>query len=151
MGILDSDSDSDDSSSSEEFGKKAIDVGQFMNKKKASLSDYAAFKGADDDEDETTMKMKEILQLREALGMDKDVNFMAEQAKKEAEKERLAKLTPEQRMQEEKAGADDMMAKIRAKQAALKIKDDDDDADSEEEKKKAKKEKKKKKKKKSED
>ena len=85
MGLLsDSDSEDDDcSTSSSEVETAKVDVGQFINKKKVSLDDYEAFKGADDEEDEVARKMKEILQLREALGMDKDVNFLANQAAKE--------------------------------------------------------------------
>jgi hypothetical protein len=163
MGILD-DSDSEDnaSTSSSEVEtaatKSKVDVGQFMNKKKASLTDYDAFKGVDDEEDETAAKMKEMLQLREALGMDKDVNFLAKQAEKEREKERKKKLSIEERMQEGASSTGDMMAKIRAKQEELSRKKAEEDAKraeenekekaEEEERKQKKKEKKEKKKKK---
>ena len=162
------DSDDDDASTSSEEaevvqkkGGGGVDVGQFMNKKKASLDDYEHFKGADDEEDEVAKKMKEILQLRDALGMDRDVNFLAQQAAKEKEKERLANMTQEERMAEEAASSGDMMAKIRAKQAELAKKkaemgaemdqydkveeDDDDEEEAPKKEKKAKKEKKKKK------
>ena len=152
MGLLsDSDSEDDDcSTSSSEVETAKVDVGQFINKKKVSLDDYEAFKGADDEEDEVARKMKEILQLREALGMDKDVNFLANQAAKEKEKERLAKMTKEERLEEERAKSGDMMAKIRAKQEELarqkaEAGDDGEDSDEEELKIKKKKDKKKKK------
>lgn len=129
MGILDSDSDSDCSTSSSEVETTTtkVNVGQFMNKKKASLDDYEAFKGADEEEDEIAMKMKELLQLRQAVGMDNDVNFLAQQAAKEKEKQRLANLTQEERMQEDAAKSGDMMARIRAKQAELSKKKAEED------------------------
>ena len=64
----DSDADSDTSSDVETTPKR--DVTKFMNAKKASLRDFDAFKGADDEENETAAKMREMLKLREALGMD---------------------------------------------------------------------------------
>lgn len=47
------------------------------------------------------------------------MNFKAKQAAKDEEKEMLANMTVEERMERDKADAGDMMAKIRAKQEAL--------------------------------
>ncbi|CAB9497169.1 expressed unknown protein [Seminavis robusta] len=125
MGILD-DSDSDDDTSSDEeevkagaTGKPKADVTKYMNAKRASLGDFDAFKGTSDEDNETAAKMREILKLREALGMDKDVAFMAEQEAKLQEKKRLENMTPEERMKEQAANSGDMMARIRAKQEEL--------------------------------
>ena len=162
MGILDSDSDSDDSTSSEEVETTKTDVTEFMNKKRASLGDFEAFKGTDAEEDETAAKMKEILQLRDALGMDRDVAFMAEQAAKEKEKKRIESMTQEERMAYDAEKSGDMMARIRAKQEELARKkkeqaesgegeaeaEEEEDAEAKKKKKKEKKEKKEKKKKK---
>ena len=132
MGFLDdSDSDDDCSTSSSEVETTSggkVDVSQFVNRKKASLDDYDAFKGADDEEDEVASKMKELLQLREAMGMDKDVNFLAKQAAKEKEAARLKNMTQEERMLEDKEQSGDMMAKIRAKQVELSKKKAEEDA-----------------------
>ena len=165
MGVLDSDSESDCSESScssvEVYtggSANKRDVSKFINKSKASLNDYDAFKGVDDEADETAARMKEMLLLRESLGMDKDVNFLASQAAREEEKEKLRKMCREDRMKHEADDAGDMMAKIKAKQVALSKKKAEEDAKraeedaanaaEEEEKRRKKKEKKEKKKKK---
>lgn len=140
MGFIDdSDSDNDGSDSSDDeieittatgTGKGKVDVSQFVNKKKASLDDYAAFKGEDgDDADaEVASKMKELLQLRDAMGMDKDMNFLAKQAEKQIETDRVKSLSQEDRMKEDRDNSGDMMAKIRARQAELSKKKSAGDA-----------------------
>ena len=122
MGFLD-DSDSDngsDASSDSEVDDAKVDVSKYVNQKKKRLSDFEAFKGTGDDEDdEVAAKMRELLKIREAMGMDTDVSYMAQQAAKEKEEKRLASMTKEERMEEEKKKSGDMMEKIRAKQEAL--------------------------------
>jgi hypothetical protein len=150
MVLSDSDSDDDSSVSSDDSGPATkVDVSQFVNRKKVSLNDYDAFKGADED-DEVADKMKSILQLREALGMDKDAAWLAKQQAKEEAKKRLAAMTQEERMEHDKASSMDMMAKIRAKQEELakkKAEEANQGADAEGEEAKKKKDKKKKSKK----
>ena len=131
MGILDSDSDSDDASTSSSEVEDKKDVTAFVNKKKASLDDYDAFKGEDEEENETAARMKEILKLREAIGMDRDPAFLAAQAEKEREKERLKNMTQEERMKYDAEKSGDMMAKIRAKQEELKKKKAEQEANQE--------------------
>ena len=120
MGFLD-DSDSDNGSvSSDDSGDDdKVDVSKYVNSRKKSLKDFEAFKGVDEEEDDVAKKMRELLQLREAMGMDKDVSYLAQQAAKEKEAKRLASMSKEERMEEDKKSSGDMMEKIRAKQEAL--------------------------------
>lgn len=161
MVLSDSDSD-DDSSSCSSIDEPKTDYSKFVNKKAVDLDDFEAFDGVDDEEDETARKMKELLQLRSALGIDKDTQFLAGEAKKEEERKRQEKLSKEDKMKMKEDDAGDMMAKIKARREEAKARldqqskksEEDDDAATKEllekakkkKEKKAKKEKKKKKK-----
>ena len=125
----DSSDDSSDYSSSddEDIRREKNDapgaLTSFMNNQKAKeeqkrlkqLTDFDAF---DEDDDNTVVKkMKKLLELRDQLGMDDDVSFMAEQERKEQEKKKMAEMSHEERMSYEENKTGDVMARIRAKHA----------------------------------
>lgn len=77
--------------------------------KKKNVTDFEAF--GDGDENTIAEKMKTILQLRESLGMDDDVAWMAKERQKEEDKNREENMT----LEEKQAASGDYMAKIREK------------------------------------
>ena len=111
MALSDSDSSSDEESDDEGPGALNSYIAHQASKK-TRVSDYEAF--ADDDENTIAQKMKTILALRESLGMDDDVAWLAQQKQKEEEKKHLENMS----LEEQQAASGDMMAKIREKHLA---------------------------------
>jgi len=102
-----SDSDSDESQAPGVLGR-------FMKKDKSRRGDLTQYDGFDEDDDGTVVrKMKTILALRETLGVDDDMSFIAEIERKEAEKRRLAKMSVEERIKYEEDQAADQLEHIR--------------------------------------
>lgn len=104
---LSSDDDSSDSSSDEEETVKRqapVRTGSVLRK---SVTDFEGFGEGFDEDDPIAKQMQAVLSLNLHLGVDKDANFLEEYEEKKRERERLANMTPEERIkhEEEKAGS----------------------------------------------
>jgi hypothetical protein len=111
MALSDSDESSEEESDDE--GPSALSsYAMAQRNKKTQLTDFEAFE--EGDENTIAQKMKTILALRESLGMDSDVAFMAQQAQKEEERKRMENMS----LEEKQGASGDMMAKIREKHLA---------------------------------
>ena len=75
-------------------------------KRKTQLEDFAGFEDGVDMDDPISKQMQAVLSLRLCLNMDSDKEFMKEQEAKKAERDKLASMTPEEKLayQEQKAG-----------------------------------------------
>jgi hypothetical protein len=129
--MSDSSDDDDDSSSAGSDGPSYMPpaagkggggggggLGSFMKADKKKRGDLTQFGCFDEDDDNTVVqKMKGIMALREQLGIDDDVQFNAEQDKKDIERKRIAAMTSDERMAYEEESSGDAMSKIKAKHA----------------------------------
>jgi hypothetical protein len=109
-----SDSDNDSDSSGDESCSEPGMLGAFIKVQERKRGDLTQFEGFEEGDDGTVVqKMKNILSLRESLGMDRDTAFEAEQERKAADKRRMATMSVEERMQYEETQTGDIMSKIR--------------------------------------
>lgn len=110
-------SDVDESSDDDDDDDKVGGLGAFIEKanakQKKSLGDYNAF---DDDDDNTiAQKMRTIIALRDTLGMNKDPQWLAHEAQKEADLKRQANMT----MEDKVAETGDMFSRLKARHGNL--------------------------------
>jgi hypothetical protein len=88
-------------------------------KGQTNLVQFEAFRNNDKDATSTnsvTEQMKQVLALRQSLGMDKDVEFAKQQERKELEKKRLSNLSIEERIVYQEEMAAKQMQQIRIQQ-----------------------------------
>lgn len=90
---------SDDSSSSESSQQDLVgSAARCRRSAQLSLPDFAGFDGDVDMNDPITKQMQAILELRLSLHMDEDKEFMKEQGEKRIEREKMAKMSIEERI-----------------------------------------------------
>ena len=113
---VDLSSDGEDSSDDE-----GVDDRPFIYRSSSSrlLTDYKGFEdGEEDSENPLASQMQAVLSLQIALGLDKDVGFLAAQERQKAEKARLAQLTPEERLAEADVETNDMLSQVKQRHLA---------------------------------
>lgn len=100
-------SDDDSSDDEEEAPIRNLPPRDAASQRKTTLTDFAGFEEASNDDDPIAKQMQSMLALRLSLRMDDDKEFMEAQEKKKLDRQKLAKMTPEERLryQEEKAGS----------------------------------------------
>ena len=110
-------SDDDDSSNDEEEAPVRLSLPSQRPslQRKTSIADFAGFEEGSDAEDPIAKQMQSILSLRLSLRMDDDKEFMEEQEKKKLEREKLAKMTPEERLRCEEEATGSLLSSVKSK------------------------------------
>ena len=114
----DDDDDSSNSSDDEDAGGKATaTTTSARGHRKTKLADFAGFEDGctDVDTDPLAKQMQAVLALRLSLRMDQDTEFMQEQEKKRLEREKMAKMTPVERLRYEEEKAGNLLSNVKQK------------------------------------